>query len=181
MKRIALVVLAALMSFSALFALTACLPNNEQIIRDALTKELDQFKDPNSEAWGLFSEGGATEFESMGIDAQDLVNTWAEDFSYEIGAITVDGDKATVEVTINCKQFYTAATNAVTALLADSSLAELTTDEINKKTGQTILDEFKKLSPKTTNIITSFTLVGNIWTEDNASASEYTKALYGEE
>lgn len=179
MKRIALVILAALMSFSVLFSLTACLPNNEKIIRDALTTELDQFKDPNSEAWETFAKGSAAEFQAAGIDAQVLIDAWAEGFSYEIGEISVEGDQATVAVTIHCKQYNDAANNAVTTLMADPTLADLTASEVEKKTRQTIVDELKKLSPKASTILTSFALVGNTWTEDSASATEYAAAIYG--
>jgi hypothetical protein len=181
MKKIALVVLAAMMGLALLLPLTACLPNNEKVIRDALTTELDKFKDPDSDMWTALTQSGGDDYQSMGISIKDLATAWSSDFSYEIGEIKIDGNKATAEVTINCKQFYPATTKAVETLLADETLQDMTSEEIEKKTGQVILDELTKSSLKTTKILTTFTLIGNVWTEDATTSTEYAKALLGEQ
>jgi hypothetical protein len=179
MKRIGFIVLGVLMSCALAFALGGC-ANDETAIRNGLTTELDQFKDPDSALWKEITASSASEFADMGVESQDLINAWTEGFSFEVGEITVDGDTAQATISITSKQLASAMTAAQEALLSDmSSLEQMTEAEIQKKTGEVILDALKKSTPVTTEITVPCTKSGNQWSEDESATNEYARALLG--
>ena len=179
MKRVSLVVLSVLMAFAMMFATVGCGNSDEQVIKKGLTEELNQFKDPNSDVWQKDFKSALSEFEGYGINSQDLVSAWTDGFKFEIGTITVDGDKATAEVTITCKQFYPAVTAATNALTSDPSISNLSMDEMMVKYTERVITELKQSSPASTTISISCTKVGNTWSVGLSSGSEVASALLG--
>jgi hypothetical protein len=161
-----------------IFVLTSC-ANDEKIIRDGLTAELDQFTDPNSALWDEITSDAGNDLSELGIGTQDLIGAWTESFSYEIGAITVEGDTAQAKITITCKQLSAAVTTATDIIISDPSLGQMTETELRERTGEVILDELRKSTPATTEITIPCTKSGNEWSEGTAATDEYARALLG--
>ncbi|MDR1014373.1 MAG: hypothetical protein LBL86_05270 [Coriobacteriales bacterium] len=159
--------------------LIGCAANNEQVIRDGLTESLDEFKDPTSEPWQEMVDVQGGQLESVGIDPSELVSTWIDGFDYSIGAVTVTGDTATVELSITCKQLSPAITAATDALMADESIAELSSDEVTQKTGEAIMDALRAAQPETTAVTIECEKVGNLWTEGASAENAYMSAIVG--
>jgi hypothetical protein len=178
MKRIGFIVLGALVSCALAFALGGC-TSDEQAIRNGLTTELDQFKDPNSALWKEITSSSADDFADMGLESQDLISAWTEGFSFEIGEITVTGNTAEAQISITSKQLVSATTNLTETLRNDPSIQEMTEAEAIKRTGEIILDALKQSTPVTTEITILCTKNGNEWSEDASATNEYAQALLG--
>jgi hypothetical protein len=179
MKKIGFIVLGALMSCALAFALVGC-TSDEQAIRNGLTTELDQFKDPNSALWKEITNSSADDFADMGLDSQTLISAWTEGFSFEVGEITVTGNTAQAQVSITSKQLAAAMT-AIQNMVPDdpSSAEQMTEAEITKKLGEEILNALNQSAPVTTEITIPCTKVGNEWSEDASATTEYARALLG--
>jgi hypothetical protein len=181
MRKVGLLVLAALMSCALMFALVGC-TSDEKAIRDGLTEELNQFKDPNSDLWKEIINSSGGNLDSMGLEAQALIAAWTEGFSFEVGEITIDGDSAQAKISITSKQLLpavTSATRVLETLVSDPSNNQMTMDEITARMGELILDELTKSTPATTEITIPCSKTGNEWSEGAAATSEYTRALLG--
>jgi hypothetical protein len=167
MKRIAVFALTALASLIVVFALAGC-SNDEQVIRDGLTEEFNQFKDLDSAAWRGTSDSLSREQLTALVDG----------YAFEIGTITVDGDSAVAELSLSCKQLYPTMKKVEDRLATEdtSSLAEA---EYLDKVNEILLDEMKNASPVTTQISIACEKTGNTWTVSDTSVAEYTNALLG--
>jgi hypothetical protein len=172
-------ILAVLMVLTMGTVLVGCGGNDEQVIKDGLSSNLEQFKDPKSAQWQEIISVQGSQLESVGIDPQELVVAWVDGFEFSIDSVTVTDDTAVVEITITCKQLNAAMQSATSALLADESLAELSTDEIEKKTADTIMSELRALQPATTSITVECVKNGNEWTERAGAVAAYTSAFVG--
>jgi hypothetical protein len=172
-KKAALATTAALLCLAFLLALAACGEASKVVIKTALTDELEQLKDSGSELWreAIDSSGGAL--------TEDFINAWGESFSFEIGEITVEGEAATAQVSLTCKQLLPVMESAQEILLADESLATMTEDEILKKLEEVFLAELGTAQTTTTDILVSYELIENTWEPGSQVESEFEKALVG--
>ena len=120
-------------------------------------------------------------FDPSIIDSQELIAAWIDGYKYEIGAIKIDGNKATVEVKITCKQFYVALNAAGAEMLNDPNIGDFTSDEeLYAVLGDLTIAQLKNLSPVTTDITIPCTKINNTWSEDASAENEYARALLGE-
>jgi hypothetical protein len=179
MRKIGLLALTAVMGCVLAFALVGC-SSDEKIIRDGLTEQLNQFKDPDSELWQDVISSSGGDLSSMGLEAGDLISAWTEGFSFEVGEITVNGDTAEAKISITGKQLMPAVNSAGTKMTSDlERLQSMTSDEITLEMGRTILNELKASSPVTTEIMVPCSKSGNEWSETSSATNEYTRALLG--
>lgn len=124
--------------------------DDEKIVREVLTSELDQFKNIDEQAMEeLVSavEDGANasdlaQLEAMGISGKDFVETMFEGFDYTIGDIAVNGNAATANVVVKAKnfsEFVTGATDLMSSILDDpSQFASMSQEEIMTAVGDRI-------------------------------------------
>ncbi|MDR0350727.1 MAG: hypothetical protein LBH64_04160 [Coriobacteriales bacterium] len=160
--------------------LIGCGPSSEQVIREGLSASLDEFEDTHSRQWQEMLESEGSSLESVGINPQELADTWTEGFSYAIDSIEISGDVATAEITITCKQLSQAVSAATDILTADSeALTELTVTELEQMTGETILEELRKSEPVTNTITITCTKNGNTWSQDAGAGAAYSSAFVG--
>ena len=132
-RRLVALVFAAVLALGA-FAMAGCSStNDEQVIRDGITKELDIFKNPTQEALQPYIDqmdsSTMQQLEAYGIDLVEFFQHALSKFDYEIGDITIDGDKATAAITV---------TNIDVAAITNDTMTELQNDPEVAKTVQTI-------------------------------------------
>jgi hypothetical protein len=172
MKKVALFATAALMGLALMFALTGCGANNEKVIRDGLTDELNELKDPNSTTVTEAAQGLST----------DVITAWLDGFDFEIGTIAIEGDTAEATVTITCKQIYPAVMAAQERILGgEEDLTGLSSDEIESRMNELIVEELQSASPVSTELVIPCNKSDNTWSVDVTSTSELTNALAGSE
>lgn len=169
MKRLGSIALIALMGIIMMVALAGCGQNDEKVIRDSLTKHFDQLGNPSSDQWsGL-----------MGELSEDTLAVWLDGFAFEVNEIAIDGNSATITVTITCKQLYPAVQKAQLLLQEDTSLASMTTDEIKQKANERYQEELSAAQPVTTEVTIPCTKNDNIWVVPDSGTREYTNAMLG--
>ena len=179
MKKVVLVAMSVILACSMLFALAGCGNSDEKVIRNAMNEQLEAFKNPNSSQWQNDFKNELNELSNMGVDAQQLVAAWVEGFDYTVGDIKINGNNATVSITIKCKQLNPAVDSAVALLENDPALATMTEAQIIKKYGEALISELKKTSPTTTVITVPCVKSGNTWSEGPGAENEYYRALLG--
>ena len=181
MRKISLVVVSVLMVFALAFSLVGCGNADEKAIRDGLTKEFNQFKDPKSSLWQKDMKNELKELSKLGINTDDLINAWVKDFSFKVGTIKIDGNKATAEISITCRQFFPAF-EAATEKLMQEDLSGFTTEAaVYKRYGELIVEELNKQKPVTTVVKIPCTKSGTTWSEGAGAEEEYARALLGPE
>lgn len=158
-------------------------PSDEEVIRQSLTEELDQIKNMDDEFINaMATDMDVDELATYGIDGVEFMKTYLDGFDYKIGDITVDGNKATAQVTLTCKSFTAynqAVQQAATELATDTErLQAMTTDQLNQLLGQTVMDALAGVEvAETDQIDITFTKNGNTWTPDAASEQKITTAM----
>lgn len=117
-RRALSLIIIATVAAGALLALPGCAEKtDEQVIRDALTKELDGYKNHDADTVSMFADDmNLDELEVFGVNADEFARTYLEGFDYTIDEILVDEDTAQASVTISCKSYssYLAARSANT-------------------------------------------------------------------
>ena len=120
-----LALLVAIMMIAAACSLSGCLgsPSDEDAIRAKLTSELDSIKNLDDSFVDEFSESiNMSQLSVYGIDGVAFMKSYLDGFDYAIDSITVDGDRATAQITITCKSYtgyQGALQNAVTDITAN--------------------------------------------------------------
>ncbi len=110
-KMVAMVMIAAICAFVPL-CISGCGPNDEQLIKESITKELDTLKAPTKESLQelmgseIESNSAYQQISSYGVDYYDFMAHMLEHYDYKIGDINIDGDSATAEVTISNVDVY---------------------------------------------------------------------------
>lgn len=163
-------------------ALTACGPDHEQAIRDALTQELDTIKNLDEGFINeIASQDEVATLQEFGIDPNEFFKSYLSGFDYSIGDVTVDGETATATVTLTLKsfnEFNESLTAAMDSLIADDSLVSLSEEDLYTRIGQSVMDAVNTLEPKQIEPLTiSYELVDNEWTPTSDSQTQLDNAL----
>lgn len=168
--RFAMMGIIALVALALAAVLSGCGgASDEEQITSAIDAELGVMVDPDDETISnLVEEAGAAEggqLDQLGIDGTELVKAWIDGFAYEVGDITVDGDAATAEVTITCKQLAVIV-NDWADEFQDAAMSQgfTTTDEVYEYAGQTIMEDMTNAEPASTTVTFSFEKDGSDWT-----------------
>ena len=104
-KRVLAVGVLSLVLALSSMALFGCGGNSdEQAIRNSVSSELDMLKNASDEGVAAFTEGaGEDAFMDFGISNEQFVKEYFAGFDYAIDSITIDGDTATVQVTLTIR------------------------------------------------------------------------------
>ncbi len=182
-KKVAVTFLAAALLAVGAMALTGCGQNSEEVVRDGVAAELDKLKNLDDETLQLLaSESGASSLATYGIDAEEFVTSYLSGFDYRIDDVTVDGNNATATVVLTCKSFseYTKGLeDATDAMTKDESVLSMSSDELNNKIGETVMNTIAEVpTAETDPIELTFTLEGNEWTPTSATEQAIATALF---
>ncbi|MDO4533307.1 MAG: hypothetical protein Q4C36_06250 [Coriobacteriia bacterium] len=192
-KRLIALVFAAVLALG-MFAVAGCSSNNdEQVIRDGIAKELDVFKNPTKEALQPYMDqldsGQMAQLEAYGIDLVEFLQHALGKFDYEIGDITVDGDKATAALTVTNIDVATITNDTMTKLQSDPAIAKEVQDIIanggDQKDAMAVVFGYlyDALDAATDTITTdteiTLTKTDNTWNVDQDSMSGLLTGIYG--
>lgn len=181
-KIIAAFAASALLTFSAVAFVGCGGESDEDVIRGALTEELESIKTLDEAFLAEMTTGmDASTFASYGIDVNEFMKSYLDGFDYTIDSITVEGDNAKAVVTLTCKSFsaYEAALEANTKKAIETQdVASMSNDQINALVGQIMMDSLKEVQPAATDPITiEYNNVDNTWTPTAASEQAISTAL----
>lgn len=172
---LALVALVAALAMSV--TLSGCGPSDEDAIKQALDDEMSIIVNPTDETISMLadeaSSGAGGTLETMGIDSGELVRSWIDGFGYEVGTISVDGETATAEVTITCKQLGPIMMDWQSDFEANATSQGFTSmSEIYDYAGQTIMEKIASASPTETTVTFEFEKDGSNWAFPQSTANE---------
>lgn len=190
MKRILVTILMAAMCACAVLAAgCSSTPSPSEVTAAAL----DAMKAQDTETLQSFYSGEVTDVdpgkmaEGYTGDDAEAVNAFAEkllDFDYEVGDETIDGDKATVEVSITTYDFGTAFEDAVGLYIKQGFAAALSgasQEELSKMFSAALLDKVNALEEKEYTSTTTFNLTkqDGEWKLDELSKENQDSLLGG--
>lgn len=166
----ALLVLTAALAATMLAGLTACGGESaEDVIRKGVTEELESIKNLDQAALDEIMAGaGAADagLDEYGIDMEEFCRTWLTGFDYSVDNVTVDGEKATVTVTITCKSLMEGVNifmDKVTALTEDPEAMSQSMDELNQQMGTMLMEAIGEAPAETNTVDLPYVLNGNTW------------------
>ena len=184
-RLIAVGALALAMAFSACLVAGCSGQSDEEVIRTAITEELDGIKNLDEETVSMLSEGmDVSQLAEFGIDGTEFMTTYLEGFDYYIDGITVDGDTAEAVVTLTCKSysgFEQALTDAATDLMSNMSfedMANMSEEELNTLIGQTTMETLKNVEVAPCEpIAIEYTKANNTWTPSDSASNDVAVAM----
>jgi len=179
MKKALLVIISVIMAFTMTAAVVGCGKSDEQVIRKGISDELNQFKDVKSDIWKDTMAGITDTLANSGGDPEALITSWMDGFDYKIGAISVDGDKATVELTITCKQLYPALKAAQNTATNTPGVENMSVTDIQALLITEMSAELQNAIPVTSTVSVSYEKVNNEWSEVSGAEGEIVLALVG--
>lgn len=184
-KQLLLVLGAALLLALAGFTCTGCGASDEDQVRQVLDAKLASLSDSSDEAVSqtLGTELANNEtFQRLGIDSTELVQSWLEGYSYEIGDISVDGDTATAQATITSKQLYAIMVVWQASYKENVKDKATTEDEAWAYAGETFLSAIKDAQAATTGVTFTLQKSDGEWTfseSDSTNQQALADALFG--
>ncbi len=178
MKRAWFALIAIVAALALGFTLSGCAgESDEELITKAIDNEMSIIVEPDDETIQMLADeataGAGSTFETMGIDSAELVKSWIDGFGYSIGTITVDGDTATVEMTITSKQLGPVMMDWQANFEENATSQGFTSmDEIYAYAGETIMDELNNASPVETTVEVAVNKDGNDWVFDQGAGNQ---------
>lgn len=182
MKRFLAAIAVSAMMVLSLGMLAGCGPSDEEVIREALTSELDACVNlDEATVQELSKDMDMTALQSFGIDGIAFMQSYLDGFAYSIDSITVDGSNAEAVVTLTCKSFsdfQAQLESAAAELMADSSLIGASEEELNAKLGAMVMDAVNNTKIAATDPITiEYTKSGSTWTPASSAEQNVASAL----
>lgn len=187
--KLSLVAVAACALLAAGLTLVGCssAPDPKEAIEKDLTVQLESITNPSQEDIDdmVASLGSYEEVATFGIDGVAYMNSLLDGFAYAIDSIDVaeDGKTATVNVTVTCKSVDSAIAKMqeiTDTWVAENleSIATMTEDEINLKTGELLMQAVDECDMTTSQIQFDYSLVDNAWTIDENAEDRLLNAFY---
>ena len=167
---------------AAIFA--AYLPTDEELIAsDTQTFFGNGDEDIRATFVAALESGAGSDLELLGLTADEFVDVLLEGSSYEIGAVSVDGDYGSVEVTVTIKQYTDIFVQWEQDFYdwADTVDPSSVTNEeqLYEQAGEMLLDAARAAEPQTTTVTVTFTQDSDgVWWMDEASQYDLM-AAYG--
>lgn len=173
-QKILAAVAACALAIFACVAVTGCGPDNEELIRQAVTEKYDAYKNADDAALSkivtsLENEGLA----ELGIDETEFVAAVVDGFDYSIDNIAVDGDTAVVTVTFAGKSYTDLLSDISTTtetLANDPAFLELSQEERLAQAGKMVMDSFDALEVRNETVDLNYELVDDNWQEADEQA-----------
>lgn len=182
--RVALVGVVALVLAAGLVACGG--KSNEEVIREGVTQEFESIKNLDDatldEILGGFTE--SADLSEYGIDNAEFCKSWLSGFDYTVDDVVVDGDNATVTVSVTIKSLEEALTNwqsKMEELAGSEEYASMTTEDLYAAIGTSLMESLDTASMSNETVELPYTLNGNTWEPgagfDAALAQAFTGGL----
>lgn len=182
MKRIVTTFLVGAMLTLTLGAVTGCGESDEDVIRNALTSELDSIKNLDGAYMNeLYAGLDAEDLAEYGLNAEDFMNNYLDGFDYSIDSVTVDGDNASAVVTLTCKSYKAweaALETATNDALATTDFTAMTETELMEFVGNLMMTTLSDVAVAPTSPITiEYEKQDNTWVPTSSSETAISSAM----
>ena len=182
-RRALSLIIIATAAAGALLALPGCAEKtDEQVIRDALTKELDGYKNHDADTVSMFADDmNLDELEVFGVNADEFARTYLEGFDHTIDEILVDEDTAQASVTISCKSYssYLAAlTSEKETLAARSANTKESVAARAEAAGDAMVEILRQIDVATCSpLIIRYDKIDNTWKPAESALHDVNMAM----
>ncbi len=164
------------MSVGALAGCNAANEANEEVIREAITQELDPYKNHDSRAVDQIRSQNAVALATVGIDGEQYAEALLDGFDYAIEDVTVDGNNATATLVMTQKNIDENEAEAIMEeLVEDPAFVAMTDDERKAAVGEKIFEYIESVpSAPQDPVELEFVMEGNMWnlTDDSKTKME---------
>jgi len=159
-------------------ALFTCSANSERSLRSVVTSDLDAIKHIEPAALDMLKDQLA-KGEQFGIDSREFASVWLEGFSYSLGDLSVEGDRATVEVSFTVKSLQASLDSSmpdIAKIMEEVSETD-SIEDAYAQCGKIILKNLRSGQLSAGTITLSYHFDGKTWVMDSKSAKELALAL----
>lgn len=151
-------------------------PSAEEVIREDVVSFFDTFVNQEGESYDDFVESfsASAGLDEIGLEDDKFLDLYLDGFAYNIDELTVDGDTATVTVTLNCKKLEDAMAladeRAMELYENPEQLQDKTDDEIDALLGEIILAALDETELSETTFTVTYTELEEGWSIDQNEA-----------
>ena len=171
------------MTLAGSLMLISCGPNDEEIIRNGITQELEPLRQSDASAIATMVESSSAQaLTGFSIDPTSFYAAYLQGFDYEVGKITVEKDNATVALTVTGKSFTTIANMLAeqTAVLdADESLANSDEAETNAAVGSLLANVVQQAPAESRSLDVHYEKKDKAWVLTDISKKDLEHAVIG--
>jgi len=182
-RRLKIVMVAVLAAILGMTIVGCSGKSSEDVIREGVTQQLEEVKDFDDETIKSLSSATAVDLSEWGIDIEEFCRTWLSDYDYKVEDVVVDGDDATVKVSITNKSLGDALTtwfDDLTERSADEAIAAMSDEERYELVGSSLMEAIKAAPSKTNSVELPYKLENNVWTPGTGFETLLTDAFIGE-
>lgn len=163
--------------------LAGCGPDNEELVRQAVTEDLELVKAHDAALLEkLAKEADAEGLAAYGIDPATFASSYLEGFDYRVDEVTVEGETAQATVTITCKSLdalNAALDQAVATMAAGEEVANMSEEDVDRLVGQSVLDALASLEPvEKAPVKLGFILKDKMWSPADGVERALADALF---
>lgn len=173
LKKILIAALACMLACFASVAIVGCTPDAETLIKDAITKEFDTYKNMDDSAIEHIATSAENQdLSSLGIDNTEFATIVLDGFDYSIDKITVDADMAYVDMTIVSKSssaFEEQLTSAIDELQNSAHLSTMSEEDRVQAIGDAVMSAFQGVPTISENVTVEYQLIDGTWTPINTA------------
>ena len=155
----------------------AYLPTDEELILSDVYWYFGDVDSINDEFILGLEAGAGSDLDQLGITAEEFAEAFLDGFNYEVGDVTVDGDVATVDVTITSKSMDEISTEFQNRFTEWASMVDPSTitseDDLYKQGGQIFLEVTREAEAAERQVELTFTQDSSgVWWMDTASEDD---------
>lgn len=163
--------------------------SDERNVRDAVTRMLDAIKNPSREGMEPYlsnlDSNTKAQLDAYGIDMYDFIEHIFKHFDYAIDDVQIDGNNATVKLTITNADLMRALMSGSREL---QSLDQDTLQQLSNDGEKAIMQKYMELfyasiddeeNLTTTESELKLVKSGGVWKVDESSAKSFSHSMYG--
>lgn len=196
-KKLLVISIACVLGMGVMFGLTACGgggdegPSDEELITADIDEMMTALKDPTSEEakelLGDLDDEDMAVFEEYGIDPYEFIGQCFSRVEYSVDAVNVEGESATVDMTIKNVDLNAAMEAAgadfETFTETDEAMTLYSSDGMQGLMGKFMEFFYAQIAASETVVETpttlNYTMVDGEWTISDEGAEEFASAMYG--
>ncbi len=186
MKARKIIVSAACTAFLCLgsLGLVACGPNDEEIVKQCATDQLERVKTHDAELLDKVAAGvNADALAAYGIDARSFSEAFLDGFDYRIDEVSVDGKTAKASVVLTSKSLPAVMESfdqAIDAVGEQEGSGNMSEDEIAQAVGTALTDALAATgATEHAPLELDFALDEKTWSLTPSSAAQLANAVLG--
>lgn len=178
-----------LLALALAVGLSGCGNNDEELIRTSVTEVMEVFKNPTPENLQEYiddTDVDTSELEQYGIDLNEFLVHCFKHFDYTINDVKIDGDTATVDVTVTNADVQKAMEEATNAVMGNlNNYSDLLTAEDGEQQFMKIFfDEVYQQLDASEELVTNDTTLklnktDGEWDVDKEALDDVVSAMYG--